>query len=65
MEFEYSLIPAVSFDLYCANNFKADGIFVHREVMDGTFIISNTDNFFCLCVNYDLCFYCVAFFLPE
>jgi hypothetical protein len=63
MEFEYALISAVSFNLYRANNFNADGVFVHCEVMDRTFVVSNANNFFRLCINYDLGFYCVAFFL--
>ena len=65
MEFQYSLIPAVSFNLNRTNDFNANGIFVHCEVMDRTFVVSNANNFFYLCINYDLGFYCVAFFLPE
>jgi len=65
MEFEYALIPTVRFNLNRADDFNADGVFVDCKVMDRAFIVSNTNNFFCLCVDYDLGFYCVSFFLPE
>ena len=65
MKFFNPKITQVRLHYYCFIDISSDSVLIQLKIMHASFCLPDVNNSFIFPVYNHLCFYCMAFFLPE